>query len=259
MEPQYHRLTKAISLEGSLLITLPALHDYKNVFNRRMSMETKRIALSSVVMLLLCGWCTFGATVEATDPFLPQIVEPFKDPSNSVREAAARAAYLPQIVELFKDPNDSVRAAAVRAVGTMGEAAKPYLPQIVKMLHSDQLGVQKVAAEALGNLGPIAAPYAGDIAEMLRSTDPDDRRIAAEALGKLGPAAAPYAEILVPITDRLFITKEFLQDISLIASILGVASIGVGLAAFCGMKSASRGNSGKRRATLKQTPDTGIT
>jgi hypothetical protein len=231
MEPQYHRLTKAISLEGSLLITLPALHDYKNVFNRRMSMETKRIALSSVVMLLLCGWCTFGATVEATDPFLPQIVEPFKDPSNSVREAAARAAYLPQIVELFKDPNDSVRAAAVRAVGTMGEAAKPYLPQIVKMLHSDQLGVQKVAAEALGNLGPIAAPYAGDIAEMLRSTDPDDRRIAAEALGKLGPAAAPYAEILVPITDRLFITKEFLQDISLIASILGVASIGVGLAA----------------------------
>jgi hypothetical protein len=199
-------------------------------------METKRMVLPcptslGVVILLLCGWCTFGATVEATDPFLPQIVEPFKDPSNSVREAAERAAYLPQIVELFKDPNDSVRAAAVRTVGTMGEAAKPYLPQIVKMLHSDQLGVRKAAAEALGNLGPIAEPYARDIAEMLKSTDPDDRRIAAEALGKLGPAAAPYAEILVPITDRLFITKEFLQDISLIASIVGVASIGVGLAA----------------------------
>ena len=35
----------------------------------------------------------------------------------------------------------------------------------------------------------------------------------------------------MPITDRLFITKEFLQDISLIASIVGVGSIFVGLAA----------------------------
>jgi hypothetical protein len=79
----------------SILLTLPALHNYKNVFNRRMSIETKRMALPfatplGVVILLLSGSCTFGVTVEATDPFLPQIVEPFKDPSNSIREAAAR-------------------------------------------------------------------------------------------------------------------------------------------------------------------------
>jgi HEAT repeat protein len=137
----------------------------------------------------------------------PDLVGALSDADSDVALAAAEAlGKLPplsaraKVVALLRDPSPSLRQAAARACATMKPA--PDGAGLVEPLLAEKIGpVQAELAAALGRLKFGGATTA--LITVLHEGAPEARRKAAWALGQIGDksACAPLVETLEKSTD----------------------------------------------------------